>query len=255
MYLTKRFRVRPEAEVLEDIAMARAVMGDVRRVFLLDGDAFVLSPRKLLRILGALADTFPSLSRVGSYVNAANVAGKSDEDLVRLAGAKLTIGYLGLESGDPETIRRIDKGATLDAMVEAVGRCQAAGIKMSVMSLLGLAGRERWREHAQATAAALNRMQPRYAAFLTVTPVPGTKLFEEQTAGRFRVPTPEESLVELREIVKGLELTGTVFRANHASNYLPLKGRLPADREALLDTIDAALDGRVPLRPEFLRGL
>ena len=153
MYLTKSFRVRPEQEVLEDLEMARATLGDVRRVFLLDGDAFVLSPKKLLRILEAVRDTFPSLQRVGAYINAANVATKTDEELQAISAAGLTIGYLGLESGDPETVTKIRKGATVDEMVEAVRRAQAAGIKMSVMSLLGMAGPENSLRHARATAS------------------------------------------------------------------------------------------------------
>jgi radical SAM superfamily enzyme YgiQ (UPF0313 family) len=255
MYLEKSFRVRPEQEVLEDLALAKAALGDVRRVFLLDGDAFVLTARKLLRILTAVRGTFPGLQRVGSYINAANVAAKTDGELREIAAAGLTIGYLGLESGDPETVTKIRKGATADGMVLAVRRAEAAGIRMSVMSLLGMAGREDSLRHARATAAALNRMQPRYAAFLTVTPVPGTVLHEELQAGRFTLVSPGESLRELREIVANLDLTGTIFRANHASNYLPLEGRLPADRERLLATIDAALDGRISLKPEYLRGL
>ena len=255
MYLTKSFRVRPEPEVLEDLAMARAAYGNVRRIFLLDGDAFVLSAKKLLRILDAVRETFPDLQRVGAYINAANVATKTDDDLREIAKGGLTIGYLGLESGDPETVKKIRKGASVDEMILAVRRAEAAGIRMSVMSLLGMAGREGSLRHARATAAALNRMQPRYAAFLTVTPVPGTVLHEELEAGRFALISPEESLRELREIVAQLELTGTIFRANHASNYLPLKGRFPGDRERLLATIDAALDGRISLKPEYLRGL
>jgi radical SAM superfamily enzyme YgiQ (UPF0313 family) len=255
MYLEKSFRVRPEAEVFEDIALARKVMGDVRRVFLLDGDAFVLSARKLLRILQELREAFPDLQRVGSYINAANVAGKTDEELRGLSAAGLTIGYLGLESGDPAVAKAIRKGATVDEMVAAVTRAQAAGIKMSVMSLLGMGSRDGSRRHAEGTAEALNRMQPRYAAFLTVTPVAGTRLHDQVRSGEFEVITPEESLRELRIIVENLELARTIFSANHASNYLPLTGRLPADRERLLATIDAALEGRISLKPEFLRGL
>jgi radical SAM superfamily enzyme YgiQ (UPF0313 family) len=192
---------------------------------------------------------------VGTYVNAKNVAAKSDEELKGLAEARLGIGYLGLESGHPDVLREIDKGATADEMVEAVGRAQAAGIKMSVMGLLGLAGRRRSMEHAEATATVLNRMQPRYVAFLTVTPVPGTELFDRHESGEFDLIGPHGSLAELRRVVEGLELEGSVFSANHASNYLPLTGRLPADREKILARIDAALDGSLPLRPEHLRAL
>ncbi len=255
MYRGKRFRARPEPEVLADIAEAGALSGPVSRVFLLDGNAFVLSAARLLRILAALREAFPGLSRVSSYVNAADVAAKSDDDLKSLAAAGLRLGYLGLESGDPDLVARIDKGATVDGMVEAVRRAQAAGIRMSVMALLGLGGPEGTAAHARGTAEALNRMQPRYLSFLTVTVVPGTPLAAEAAAGRFREPAPEEALRELREIVSLLALDRTVFRSNHASNWLPLAGRLPADKEALLRSIDLALEGRIGLRPDFLRGL
>lgn len=255
MYLAKRFRVRPEAEVLEDIEVARETLGDIRRVFLLDGDAFILGAGRLRRILRALRESFPSLGRVGTYVNAANVASKKDEDLRGLVERKLTIGYLGLETGDEELLEHIDKGATVDDMVTAVTRAQAAGMRMSVMALLGMGGRRGSRRHARATAEALNRMQPRYVAFLTVTPVPGTRLHTEMVNRDFELLKAEESLQELRWIVKDLALERSVFSANHASNYLPLRGRLPADKARLLATIDAGLEGRVPLKPEFLRGL
>jgi radical SAM superfamily enzyme YgiQ (UPF0313 family) len=255
MYRGKRFRARPEREVLEDIAMAKETLGDVRRVFLLDGDAFVLSAGKLIRILDALKAAFPSLNRVGSYVNAGNVLAKSDDELRSIAEAGLRIGYLGLESGDPDVVSRCDKGATVDGMVEAVTRAQAAGIRMSVMALLGLAGPGGSAAHARATALAANRMQPRFLSLLTVSPVPGTPLFDDVEAGRWRPPSPKEALRELRFIVQGLELSGTVFRSNHASNYLPLSGRLPADKSRLLGTIDLALAGEIALTPEFLRGL
>ena len=186
MYRTKRFRVRPESEVMEDIARAKRTLGDVQRVFLLDGDAFVLSAAKLLRVLAALREAFPGLGRVGTYVNAGNVASKSDEELRALAAAGLRIGYLGLESGDPDLVARIVKGATVDEMVSAVRRAQDAGMRMSVMALLGLAGREGSLAHARGTAEALNRMQPRFVSFLTVTPVAGTPLGEDTEAGRFR---------------------------------------------------------------------
>ena len=255
MYRTKRFRVRPHEEVLEDIALAREHFGDVRRVFLLDGDALVLSTGKLLPILDALREAFPSLQRVGTYVNAGNVAAKSDEELRALSDAGIGIGYLGLESGHAEVVAEMDKGATVPEMIQTVRRAQDGGIKMSVMALLGIAGRARSLEHARATADALNRMQPRYAAFLTVTPVPGTPLFDDYETGQFELVSPEESLAELRAIVERLDLSGTVFRANHASNYLPLKGRFPADKDRILDAIEAGLAGDVRLRPEHLRGL
>ncbi|MEQ8762409.1 MAG: radical SAM protein [Planctomycetota bacterium] len=256
MYREKTFRVRPESEVFEDIALARSVHGEhgVRRAFLCDGDAFSLSTRRLTSILGGLKDAFPSLSRVGSYANARDVAAKSDEELCRLRELGLGILYMGLESGDESVLESIDKGATAQEIVTAVRRVQAQGIKASVMVLLGIAGRDPELRHARETARVLNRMQPRFVSLLTVTAVPGTPLARQIERGRFEPIAAEESLLEAREIVKGLDLEGSIFRCNHASNYLPLGGRLPADRSVILAQIDAALEGTVPLRPEWLRG-
>ncbi|MFM8980337.1 MAG: radical SAM protein [Planctomycetia bacterium] len=255
MYRSKRFAVRPEAEILEDIAQAARVLPGVRRVFLLDGDALTAPTRRLVPVLEALGQAFPGLQRVGSYVNAVSILSKDDAELARLRALRLGIGYLGLESGDAEVNRRIVKGATLDEQVEAVRRAQAAGIKMSVMVLLGIAGRERSLAHAAATAEVLNAMDPRFVSCLCVTPVPGTPLWDDVQAGRFELPSPREILEELAVLVGGLRLSGAVFRSNHASNWLPLGGRLPADRERLLEAIDLARAGALPLKPDWLRGL
>lgn len=255
MYRSKRFSIRPEAEILEDIKQAGRVFPATRRVFLLDGDALTVPTRRLLPVLEALGAAFPQLQRVGTYVNAVSVLSKTDEELGRLRALRLGIGYLGLESGDEEVNRRIVKGATLDEQVQAVRRAQAAGIKMSVMVLLGIAGRERSMAHARATAEVVNAMDPRFVSCLCVTPVPGTPLWDEMEAGRFTLPSPPEILDELRALVAGLELTGAVFRSNHASNWLPLGGRLPADKQRLLEAIDLARAGDLPLKPDWLRGL
>jgi radical SAM superfamily enzyme YgiQ (UPF0313 family) len=255
MYRHKSFSARPTEDVLADVrAAARAAPG-TRRVFLLDGDAMTLSTARLVPVLDALRAAFPALQRVGSYVNAVSVLRKTDDELRALAARGLTIGYLGLESGDPVTTERIVKGATVEEEVLAVRRAQAAGIKMSVMVLLGIAGRERSREHAEATARALSAMDPRYVSCLCATPVPGTPLFEQVRRGEFVPVGPEETLDELHTIVLRTESSGAVFRSNHASNWLPLAGRLPADRARLLAEIDAARRGEVPLVPEEWRGL
>jgi radical SAM superfamily enzyme YgiQ (UPF0313 family) len=255
MYRNKTFQARPLADVLADVEEARRLAPDTRRVFLMDGDAMTLATARLVPVLEALNAAFPALQRVGSYVNAVSVLRKTDAELARLRDLKLTIGYLGLETGDPATAARIVKGATVDEEVEAVRRAQAAGIKMSVMVLLGIGGRARWRAHAEATADALTRMDPRYVSCLCVTPVPGTPFFDEVARGDVELPSPEETLDELRVLVDRMRLTGAVFRSNHASNYLPLGGRLPADRARLLAVIDAARRGDVPLVPDEFRGL
>ncbi len=255
MYRGKRFAARPTPEVLEDVMWAAKRFPDTRRVFLLDGDAMTLATARLIPVLDALSAAFPGLQRVGSYVNAGSVLHKTDDELRELARRKLTIGYLGLESGDPVTAERIVKGSTVSEEIEAVRRAQAAGIKMSVMVLLGMGGRERSPEHAEATAKALSAMDPRYVSCLCVTPVPGTPLYEQVARGEFEVVSPEETLTELRSIVEKTLVSGAVFRSNHASNYLPLAGRLPADRSRLLAEIDAARRGETPLTPEEWRGL
>ncbi len=255
MYITKRFSVRPQEQVFEDIAMASELMPETRRVFLLDGDAMTISAAKLMPILERLRASFPNLQRVSSYVNAISVNNKTDEELVALRELGLTLGYIGLETGDAIVNDRIVKGATIDEQVTAVQRAQAAGIKMSVMTLLGMGGRDRTREHAVATGEVLSRMDPRYISCLCVTPVPGTPLHEQVESGEFEMITPEETLDELELLLEHTLVSGAVFRSNHASNYLPLGGRLPADRERLIATVQAARRGETPLKPEYLRGL
>ncbi|MBU1698540.1 MAG: radical SAM protein [Candidatus Eisenbacteria bacterium] len=256
MYREKNFRVTPEAEVFAFIDEARCQLGPgVRRVFLADGDALCLKTEKLLRILKKLQVTFPDLHRVGIYTYEHNFRGKSDEELRQLVENKLTLGYLGLESGDEEVLERINKGCTAVQMVEAVRRMQAAGMKTSVMTLLGLGGARLSYRHAKRSAEILNQMNPRFTSFLTVTLIDKTELYDQAGAGEFDQLTPMESLQELRWIVEDLELDGSILRANHASNYLPLGGTLPRNKAEILAAIDAALRGDVSLRPEFLRGL
>ena len=255
MYATKRFSVRPEADVLEDIALAAEAMPDTRRVFLLDGDALTLSAKRLIPILEALRAAFPELQRVSSYANAISINNKSDDDLKALRALGLSLAYIGLETGDELVNEHIVKGATIDAQVEAVQRAQAAGIKMSVMVLLGMGGQARSREHAINTGKVLSRMDPRFVSCLCVTPVEGTALFEQVRDGSFEMITPEQTLDELELLVEHLDVSGAVFRSNHASNYLPLGGRLPADKARLLEAIRAAQRGDVDLKPEYLRGL
>ena len=255
MYRTKRFSIRPEKEVLEDVRAAADAFPDTRRVFLLDGDALTVPTKRLLPVLAALREAVPRLQRVGAYANAISVNAKSDAELAELRAAGFGIAYLGLESGDERTNAEIVKGATIEEQVRAVNRAQAAGIKMSVMVLLGIAGRQRSREHAVATGRVLSAMDPRYVSCLCVTPVPGTPLFDAVEAGTFVLPAPEETLEELRLLLEHTHVSAAVFRSNHASNWLPLGGRLPADRERLLDAVTLAQGGAIPLKPDWLRGL
>jgi len=255
MYRDRRFRALPAVEVSAAIREARASLGsEARRVFLADGDAFCLSTRRLRLILEELGASYPTLQRVSSYANARDVLRKSEAELRALRALKLKLLYLGLESGDAETLSRIEKGATVEEMVEAVRRAQAAGIATSVMVLIGLAGPTRSLEHARASAAALDRMEPTYTALLTYTPTPGSPLGEAVGRGEQALLSPEQSLLEIRALLAGLHCR-THFSCNHASNYLPLRGRLPSAGPELLALLDAALEGKLPLKPELLRGL
>jgi radical SAM superfamily enzyme YgiQ (UPF0313 family) len=255
MYREKRFRPRPPADVLAEIEAARRALGpDVPRVFLADGDALCLSTRRLLQVLSPLGRAFPRLQRVGIYANARDILSKTDEELAELRRHRLKIVYLGLESGDPLTLERVVKGATVDQMVEAVQRARAADIAASVMVLIGLAGRERSLEHARASAAAINRMTPTYTALLTYIPTPGSPLEGAIGRGELELPDAMESIAEIRAFVAELECR-TYFTCNHASNYLPLRGHLPSAKPGLLAALDAALSGEIALKPELLRGL
>jgi radical SAM superfamily enzyme YgiQ (UPF0313 family) len=256
-YLDKPFSVRHEREVFEDIDVATHVIPETRRVFLADGDAMVLSTRRLMRILEALRRAFPRLERVGIYANARDILRKPIEDLTTLKEHGLGIAYIGLESGSDEVLERVHKGANADDMVEAVQRLKRAGIAASVIAILGLAGPGGSAEHAAATASVVRRMDPDYFAMLTLMLVPGTPLHQEWQNGIFKLMDPDAMLAELRAVIADLKgLTHCVFRTNHASNYLPLGGTLSRDRDRLLLTIDAALKGgEEVLRPESWRRL
>jgi radical SAM superfamily enzyme YgiQ (UPF0313 family) len=163
--------------------------------------------------------------------------------------------YIGLESGSQDILSRCRKRSSVNEMVEAVRKADKAKIKSSVIVLLGLGGRENSAEHVKATAEALNQMQPRYLSFLSLMVVRGTPLYKQVKAGEFKELNPSELLKEAYDIISGLKLEKTIFRSNHASNYLALAGRFPHDKDVLLDQLQSALDGETGLRPEFLRGL
>ncbi|HEC79301.1 MAG TPA: radical SAM protein [candidate division WOR-3 bacterium] len=256
-YLDKPFKVRPQHEVFEDIQEAQRLMPDTRRVFLCDGNAMVLNTEYLTNVLKALETAFPALQRVGIYANAHDILRKSIKELRTLVAHRLTIIYIGLESGSDKVLKKVCKGATAREIIQAVQKAQQAGFKVSVIALLGLGGTDLWKEHAVSTGRAISEMNPRYFSLLTLMLVPGTILYEQQQKGDFILPDPLTMLKEMRVIIEHTEMKrGCIFRSNHASNYLPLAGTLPKDKTRLLETIDLALkSGTQSLRPEYLRGL
>lgn len=257
MYRDKRvFRVRPLAETLEDIDTAAARYGrGVEKVFVMDGDALCLDLEHWEAILGRLATRFPGLRQVSCYATAGNLLEKSAAELERLRALGLSLLYIGPESGDDVTLKRIAKGGTFEEHAEAARKAHAAGLALSTIFLLGAGGVSRSVEHAEASGRLITAMDPEYASALTLTIVPGTPLDRLARTGRFELPPIQGLLAELRTMVRVAQPTDTVFRTNHASNYLPLAGRLPRDGARIAAVVDQALSGALPLRPEWARGL
>ena len=255
MYRDKKFRVRPMADILEDISMAKSCYGDVRRVFLCDGDAIIMPTDDLIAILDTLYATFPSLEKVTTYAGPRSTLAKTPEELKRLREHGLARAYLGVETGSDALLRQIKKGVGAQQMLEAGVRLREAGMDLWVMILLGLGGREGSEQHILDTAAMMNEMRPRHLSALTLTLCPGTELYADYRAGKFQPITPVDSLREARLLVEKLEVDPLHFTCDHASNYVPLKGSLPEDREDFLARLDRALESGDGMRPEWLRGL
>jgi len=256
MYRGKRYTVRPLDEVLADIAEAGARFAEhVRHVFVADGDPLGMAAEHWEPILRALATAFPRLRRVSTYATARNLLEKTPEELQRLRELGLSLLYIGPESGDDATLRRIAKGADAADHVEAARKAREAGLEQSLIFLLGAGGRERSEVHARASGRLATAMDPRFLSTLTLTVIPGTPMARLEDGGRFELPDVRGLLQELRWFVEEARPSAAIFRSNHASNYLPIGGRLPRDREAILAAIDAALAGQVRLRPEWARGL
>ena len=254
-YKDKRFSIKDDQTILADLQFAAKYMVNQKRLFLMDGDGLIIPQPKLVWILDMIQNYLPWVRRVGAYANAKSIMMKSDEDLVQLKGKGLGIVYLGVESGDNKTLQKVCKGTTAENLIKQGRRIKEAGIKLSVTVLLGIAGRSDSLKHARATGKLLSAMDPNYIGALTVMILPNTPLDDDYRAGRFELPDTRELLLELREMFKHTHLSGGLFMSNHASNYLPIKARLPKDREKTLDLIDAALRGEIDLKPEWMRGL
>lgn len=256
MYRAKRFRVRELQQTLQDLRTAGEAFGDeVEKVFVADGDALVMDLEQWRPILAACRAAFPRVRRISAYATAMNLLAKQPAELAELRRLGLGLLYIGPESGDDETLERIAKGAGFAEHVAAAARAHEAGMKTSVIFLLGAGGTDRSTEHAAASARLAGEMDPRFVSLLTLTVIPGTPMARLQADGRFELPSPEGLLREMRTFVDRARPRDAIFRTNHASNYLSLAGRLPRDRERILETLDGALTGRIPLKSEWTRGL
>ena len=257
MYKEKQFRVRPLEEILEDIDMARDYYGPgVERVFLMDGDAIVMRTEQLLKILEKLYKNFPNLQKVTTYAGPKSTLSKSVSELKELRAAGLTRAYLGVESGSDAVLTAINKGCTAAEMLKAGQNLVEAGIDLWAILILGLTGQDGdWEEHVLSSAKIINEMKPRHLSAMTFAPAKGTQLGEDVLAGRFKVCTPDQILEECRLLIEHLNVDPLHFTSNHASNYLPLKGGLPEDKEKFLGLLDQALKGKIRLRQTLNRGI
>jgi len=255
MYKAKKFRMRPLADVLEDLRRARGWFGRIERIFIADGDALILPMDRWTAILAQIRTLFPECRRVTCYATPRSVLLKTPEELRALRAGGMAMAYVGLESGSDTVLRFMSKGNTAAEAVEAAEKLHAAGIAVSVTAINGLGGVEHFTEHAVETGRVLSAMRPEYIGLLTLMVEPATPLADIVRRGAFTTLTAEEVLGEIRLILQNCDCPGSVFRANHASNYLPLGGTLNEDRDRLIARIDAALAGKTGLRPDWLRAL
>jgi len=256
MYKGKRFYVKRWEDLKNDIDEAAVLRPDTRRIFLADGDAFVMSTERLKEILDYLDHSFPLLERVTCYANPQNLLTKSVACMRELAGRGLSILYYGVESGDPDLLRKIAKGAGPEEMAEGCLKAKSAGIKLSVTVILGLAGRKGSSSQAQLTAELLNRINPRYLSALTLMLGEHGEEYKEAMGPGFQFNSAVDDVRELRKLISSLSVDRCIFRSNHASNYLPLKGTLMKGKDALIRKIDRALeDPPIWLKDEWMRGL
>lgn len=259
-YRTKQFKVKPFPQFREEVEqLARTQQIRPKRIFIADGDAFVLSASQLLEILTLLTKEFPDVERISIYASGTNVLRKTDEELTQIRKAGLDLVYIGLESGDDEVLQLVNKGISNEDHITACLRLKKAEYVFSPIIILGVGGKSRSQQHATHTAATIRAIDPPYLAALTLMLVPGTELHAQVQRGEFQPLDPLETLEELRVLMDGLtDLSHCVFRTNHASNYLPLRGILSQDRQRLLDAIDTVLNdpqAASKLRPEYIRGL
>ena len=255
MYKEKQFSINPIEQVLDDLAEARTYYPHIERIFLADGDALVLPMDYLLSVLDYISGHFPECERVSAYASAKALRKKTDEELETLRRRGLAMVYVGLESGNEDLLLRYDKGVTAEEIIRQSLRAKAAGMTLSVTAINGMGGKEKSEIHALDTAAALSRIRADYIAMLTLRVYSGTPLHDWIERGELTMLGPQELAMENRLILEHLDSDGSVFRSNHASNYLPLKGTLNRDRGALIQQIDRALAGEVRFRRAVELGL
>jgi radical SAM superfamily enzyme YgiQ (UPF0313 family) len=243
MYKGMKFEIRDLEEILGDIALAKDLYGDrIRTVFIGDSNSLVVKTEMLVKILNTLFSSFPHIERVTSYARSKTIAKKPLEDLIKIHQAGLTRLHVGLETGDRELLKEIEKGATPEEMVEAGRKAKEAGFEYSLYVLLGIGGEEKWQQHAKGTAEVLNRVDPHFIRVRTFIPQPSSPLYEAMMGGSFQPASIETIMKETKLLLENLEVTSQ-FLSDHMSNLLPLHGKLPEDKEEMIQMTDEALKG------------
>jgi radical SAM superfamily enzyme YgiQ (UPF0313 family) len=252
-YKDKRFAIKDDRVILGDILFAARHMKNQDRVFLMDGDALIIPQSRLVWILDQIHERLPWVKGIGSYANTKSISLKSSQELSDLREKGLDRIYLGVETGDDEIRAKVHKGFTARQCAEMGKKVKSAGIYLTVMVLLGIAGKDHSLAHAKATGELLSAMNPDHVAALTVIPVPGTPFWDQRERGELELPDDRGMLLEMREMIRHTNLRAGTFASNHASNYLSLRVQLPEGKQEALDLLDAALQGRVGLKPEWMR--
>jgi len=252
-YKDKRFAIKDDRIILGDILFAARHMRNQDRVFLMDGDALIIPQDRLVWILDRIHEHLPWVKGIGSYANTKSISLKTSQDLEDLRNKGLDRIYLGVETGDDEIRKKVHKGFTARQCGEMGKKIKSAGMRLTVMVLLGIAGKEHSLDHAKATGELLSAMDPDHVAALTVIPVPGTPFWDQLETGELELPDERAMLLEMREMIRHTTLQGGTFASNHASNYLSLRVQLPEGKQEALDLLDSALQGRVGLKPEWMR--
>ena len=256
MFKDKKFRVRPIKEVLEDLEMARRTYPVVEKIFLCDGDALCLSNEKLMQILTRISELFPECKRVSVYGTARDINRKSDAELMELLDAGIEMIYMGAESGSQKVLDNIHKDVTVQEQIDAVKKAEGVGIKMSVTFISGLAGLEGWENHAIETGKMITEMNASYASLLTLMLDPAAPIMKDIESGEMTLLTPEQVVGETYLLLENaMPKKSCVFRSNHASNYISLRGNLPEDRQRMLAQLKVAMENTGLLKDERFRML
>ncbi len=256
MYKDKQFRIRDVKEVLEDLDTARAYYRNVEKIFLADGDALCLSNEKLGVILDYIGKLFPECKRIGVYGTPQDTLRKTEAELLELKEKGVGIIYIGAESGSDKVLKDVCKGATKDELIRAVRKIESSGIQASVTFISGLAGKDGFEEHALETADMISKMEPSFVGLLTLMVEPMAPIYHDIQTGKFKLLNAEEVLAETALMLKNINVTKKcVFRSNHASNYVSLKGDLPVDKERMLNQLRRAMENTSLIKDERFRAL